>query len=205
MSHLLDKIRRQQKVTWPSLHLLLQKEMARTEALSQEPKKDQQEKKKYHLNKTCWYQVLQSATTFSSSITTRLPPATRNHVLSNHKEVHPFTHLGFRAVRSTTQLHEEHKPSAACQLFYPGPLGQSGTTQPQERSARGCFQQTRPRYSKAKYKNSSKKPSKKLALYKDTNSKKTSDKMVITKAFLMLYSKNSCELYCGKTFPLQLP
>lgn len=71
-------------------------------------------KKKYHLNKTCWYQVLQSATTFSSSITTRLPPATRNHVLSNHKEVHPFTHLGFRAVRSTTQLHEEHKPSAAC-------------------------------------------------------------------------------------------
>lgn len=42
------------------------------------------------------------------------PLPTRNHVLFNHKEVHPFTHLGFRAVRSTTQLHEEHKPSAAC-------------------------------------------------------------------------------------------
>lgn len=81
--------------------------------------------------------------------------------------MNPFTHLEFQAVRSTTQLHGEHKPSVVHWLFYSGLFGQSGATQPQGHYERGCFQQTNARYSKTKYKNNSKKPNNNTPLYKD--------------------------------------
>lgn len=91
----------------------------------------------------------------------------------------PFTHLGFQAVRSTTQLHGEHKPSVVQWLFYSGPFGQSGATQPRGHYERGCFQQTSARYSKAKDKNSSKKSNNNIDLYKDIRKEKALIKKVI--------------------------